>query len=144
MPVIPPSRPPGDPKLPTPVPLPGPAAPIAGGPGGGFGPGGVPVPSAPPALGTTKPGDKPMRVEDFAKGQTAGDKGDGKTGLAGNRGFTTERQVKEAIDQLKNEKDPILRAKITEDVKRYAEQKKTWDEANAKFKGGKDGYQTGQ
>jgi Ca-activated chloride channel family protein len=85
-----------------------------------------------------------MPVEDFAKSQAEGDKGDGKSGLAGNRGATTERQVKDVIEQLKAERDPVLRAKLTEDVKRYAEQKKTWDDANARFKGRKDGYQTGQ
>jgi len=56
----------------------------------------------------------------------------------------TEKQVKEAVDLAKGEKDPVRRAKALEDVRKYAEQKKTWDEANAKFKGGKDGYQTGK
>jgi Ca-activated chloride channel family protein len=133
MPVVPPTpRPPGPggPPSPRPVPL---AAPIAG---GGFGP--------TTALPSTVPGGAPMPVADFAKNQAAGDKGDGKSGLAGNRGFMTERQVKEALDQLKAEKDPALRAKALEEVRRYAEQKKTWDEADRAFKGKKDAYQTGQ
>jgi Ca-activated chloride channel family protein len=136
MPVIPPTHRPGVPKEPgaAPKPVPFPAAPVAG--GGGFGGPG-------PGLPTT-PSGRPMNVEDFAKNQAAGDKGDGKSGLAGNRGMMTERQVKEAVDQLKAEKDPALRAKLLEDVRRYAEQKKTWDDANSKFKGAKDGYQTGQ
>jgi Ca-activated chloride channel family protein len=141
MPVLPPRPGPGGPgpRPPVVVPLAPPVTGGTGGPtaGGGFGP--APVPPGIPMGANGKPG----RVEDFAK-EKAGDKNDPKGGLAGNRGAMTEKQVKEAIDQLKAEKDPALRAKLMEDVKRYAEQKKTWDEANAKFKGGKDGYQTGQ
>ncbi|MBN9118697.1 MAG: VWA domain-containing protein [Planctomycetes bacterium] len=143
MPVVPPSpRPgiPGGPKVdPKGAPV-FPAAPIAGGgvPSGGFGPG-----AAAPGL-QSGPTDKPMRVEDFAKNQAAGDKGDGKSGLAANRGVMTERQVREAVDQLKNEKDPVARAKLMDEVRRYAEQKKTWDDADRALKGRKDGYQTGQ
>lgn len=136
MPVVPPTVRPGDPKLPggpVPKPIPLPAAPVAG---GGFG--------VAPGVQPTAPGGAPMRVEDFAKNQAAGDKGDGKSGLAGNRGIMTERQVEDAIKQLKEEKDPTVRAKAAEELRKYAEQKKTWDEANAKFKGRKDGYQTGQ
>ena len=135
MPVVPPTVRPGDPKGPRPVPLPGPAAPVAGGAGGpgGFAPG-IPMGA----------GGKPGRVEDFAKDQAAGDKGDAKSGLAGNRGLATEKQVKDTIDQLKAEKDPVVRARLMEDVRKYAEQKKTWDDSNAAFKGKKDGYQTGQ
>ncbi|MCI0704110.1 MAG: VWA domain-containing protein [Planctomycetia bacterium] len=136
MPVVPPTKRPGDPKLPPPPVVP---APIPG--GLPMGQGGV-APTAPPALEPTGPSGKPMRVEDFAKNQ-AGDKGDGKM-LGGNRGGITEKQIKEALDQLKTEKDPKLRAKITEDLKRFAEQKKLWDDSNTKFKGGKAGYQTGQ
>ncbi len=145
MPVVQPPRPgiPGGPKGPVDAPTPLPA-PVAGG-AGGIGPGGAPGSStAPPGLGAPAGGGKPMRVEDFAKGQAAGDKADGKSGLAGNRGAMTEKQVKDAVDQLKNEKDPAVRAKLLEDVKKYAEQKKTWDDANAKLKGDKGGYQTGQ
>jgi Ca-activated chloride channel family protein len=141
MPVVPVLRPPGGAPGAPPTAVPFPTAPLAG--GGAF----APAPALPPAAGGKGGGKgpaKPMTVEDFAKSQTAGDKGDGKSGLAGNRGTTAERQVNEAIEQLKAEKDPVLRAKLTEDVKRYAEQKKTWDDANAKFKGNKDGYQTGQ
>ena len=137
MPVVPTPRP-GIPGGLQPKGVPFPAAPIAGaGTGGGFGPG-----TAPPALDAA-PGGKPMRVEDFAKGQ-AGDNGDGKGGLASNRGLMTEKQVTDAVARLKDEKDANVRAKLMEDVRKYAEQKKTWDEANTKFKGRKDGYQTGQ
>ena len=87
----------------------------------------------------TAPGGAPRRVEEFAKDQAAG-----KGGLATNRGDLTDRQVKEAIDQLKAEKDPAARARLTEQVKQYAQQKQTWDESNAAFKGKKDGYQSGQ
>ncbi|VTR94951.1 Vault protein inter-alpha-trypsin domain protein OS=Pedosphaera parvula (strain Ellin514) GN=Cflav_PD1158 PE=4 SV=1: VIT: VWA_3 [Gemmata massiliana] len=129
MPVVPPTVRPGGP-LPRPGTLP--AAPIAG---GGFG-GASGIPAG--------PGGGPQRVEDFAKNQAAGDKGDGKSGLAGNRGSMTERQVKEAIDALKSEKDPEVRAKFSEEVKKLAAQKRTWDEADRALKGGKSGYQTGQ
>jgi Ca-activated chloride channel family protein len=126
MPVVPPTRLPGGPGTPVPFPAP----PVAG---GGFG--------AAPGLAPGA-GGKPMKVEDFAKNQASGD---GKTGgLANNRGNVTEKQVKEALDQLKAEKDPALRAKMTEEVKKLAETKRTWDEANAKFKGDKGGYQSGQ
>jgi Ca-activated chloride channel family protein len=114
-------------------PVPFPAPPIAGGGLGG------PAPGLP-----KEPGGAPMRVEDFAKSQASGDKNDGKSGLAGNRGAMTEKQVRDTIDQLKAEKDPAVRAKLLEDVRKYAEQKKTWDEADRAFKGKKDGYQTGQ
>ena len=132
MPVVPPTPRPGPGPHPKPVPFPAP--PVAGG-AGGFGP-----TTALP----TAPGGAPMSVADFAKNQAGGGKGGGKPGLEHNRGAMAERQVKDAIEQLKAEKDPALRAQLTEDVKRYAEQKKTWDEANAKFKGDKGGYQTGQ
>ena len=131
MPVVRPTTRPGDPKGVGPAPVPFPAAPIAG---GGFAPG----------IAPTTPAGKPQRVEDFAKTQAAGAKKDGNSGLANNRGNITEKQVKETIEQLKAEKDPVVRARLTEQVKRFAEQKKTWDEANTKFKGDKGGYQTGQ
>src|SRR5262249_38858889 len=51
---------------------------------------------------------------------------------------------KEAVDQLKDEKDPEKRKLLMRDVQRFAEQKKTWDDADRAFKGKKDGYQTGQ
>jgi Ca-activated chloride channel family protein len=125
---------------PTPHPLPGsgrPAAPAAfpASPIGGAGPS--------PALSALPGTSKPMGVEEFAKNQAGGDK-DGRGGLAGNRGLMTERQVRDAVEQLKAEKDQVLRAKLLGDVRKYADQKKTWDEANTKLKGGRDGYQTGQ
>ena len=53
--------------------------------------------------------------------------------------------MKEAADKLKGEKDPAARAKLAEELaEATSEQKKTWDESNRAFKGGKDGYQTGQ
>ncbi len=85
-----------------------------------------------------------MRVEDYAKGQAAGDKNDGKSGLAGNRSNVTDQQVKEALDKLKAEKDPVVRAKYLEEVKKLADQKKVWDDSDRALKGGKAGYQTGQ
>lgn len=110
-----------------------PAAPVAG---GGIAPGTSP-------MGQGAAG-KPMRVEDFAKEQAAGDKGDGKSGLAGNRGVMTEKQVTDALDKLKDEKDGAVRAKLLEDVRKYAEQKKTWDEAETRLKGAKANYQAGR
>jgi Ca-activated chloride channel family protein len=122
---------PGEPRRDGPVPFP--AAPVAG----GFAPGAGP-------MGQGGASGKPMRVEDFAKEQAAGDKGDGKSGLAGNRGLVTEKQVKDAVDALKTEKDAAVRGRLMEDIKKYAEQKQTWDEANTKLKGGKADYQTGR
>ncbi len=141
MPVVPALRPPGAGTPGGPMPVPFPGAPVAGG-RGGFG--GGAGPAAPSAATGLPGGGVPKPVAEYARDQIGGGKGDGKNGLAENRGLVTERQVKEAIDQLKTEKDATLRAKLTEDVRRFAEQKKTWDDANAKFKGRKDGYQTGQ
>jgi Ca-activated chloride channel family protein len=133
MPVVPTPLP-GGPKFDPKKPDLRPAPPVAGGPGaGGF------VPGTAPAV----PGGKPMGVEDFAKKQAEA-KGDGKGGLANNRGLEAERQVQDALEKLKKETDPKTRAALTEEVKRYAQQKKLWDDANARLKGGKDGYQTGQ
>jgi len=129
MPVVPPSRPPTGPG-PVPKPVPFPAPPIAG---GGFAPG---LPK--------EPDGKPMRVEAFAKNQVAGTAADPKGGLAGNRGVVTDNQVRDALEKLKTEKDPVLRARLTEEVKKLAEQKQTWDKANTAFRGKKDAYQTGQ
>jgi Ca-activated chloride channel family protein len=52
--------------------------------------------------------------------------------------------VKEALDKLKTEKDATRRAQLMEEVRKYAEQKQVWDDANARFKGDKGGYQTGR
>jgi Ca-activated chloride channel family protein len=136
MPVVaPPGRRPGDPARPGgPAPVPLPAAPVAGGFGGsGIAPG-----------VTATPGGKPMRVEDFAKGQAGDGKADPKASLATNRGAATEQQVKEALEKLKGEKDPALRKKLTDEVQKLAEQKRNWDQANQAFKGRKDAYQTGK
>jgi Ca-activated chloride channel family protein len=126
MPIVPPTPRPPFPG-PRPQPLPPIAVPLAG---GGFGP--------PPGI-AAGPGARLMRVEEFAKKQAA----DGK-GLAANRGLVAEQQVKEAIDRLKDEKDAATRAKLTEEVLRYQQQKQTWDQSNLAFKGRRDAYQTGQ
>jgi Ca-activated chloride channel family protein len=131
MPVV---RAPGDAKTDpkdgsSPLPL---SAPVAG---GGFG-GASGVPPGIP-MG---PGGKPGSVEGFAKSQAGRDY----QALAGNRGANAEREVKEALDKLKGEKDPEKRAKLTEDVLRYELSKKVWDESNARLKGDKGGYQTGR
>jgi Ca-activated chloride channel family protein len=137
--VMPVARPsgPGAPKggfSAVPVPLP-----VAGGGAGGFG--GAGGGALPPGIATsTAPGGRPMGAEDFAKLNA---KADGK-GLGGNRGDEAEKQVREAIDKLKNETDPKARAEMMETVKKLAEQKETWDEGNLRLKGAKDGYQTGR
>lgn len=135
IPVVPPSHRPGVPKrdgvpIGDVIPLP-----VSGGPGGGLG-GTVPPGLAPPAA---KGGAPAMRVEDYAKLQA----GDGRQ-LATNRGLTTEQQIKEATDKLRNEKDPVVRAKLTEELLRYEQSKKLWDQSNAAFKGRRESYQTGQ
>jgi Ca-activated chloride channel family protein len=126
-----------DPKTARPL-----TGPVAGGgvPMGGMGPGGAPgpVPVA-PGLAPANPGDKPASAEEFAKRNAADAKG-----LGGNRGAFTEREVKEALDKLRDEKDPKLRAQYMAEVKKLADQQKTWEDANARLKGGKDGYQTGR
>ncbi len=103
--------------------------------GGGFGPA--------PGIAPAAPGGKPGRVEDFAKDQAKGD-AKGLGAIANNRGVAAEQQIKEATAQLKNEKDPEKKAKLTEEVLRYSQQKETWDRSNTAFKGRKDGYQSGQ
>lgn len=114
--------------------------PVQGGPGGGGfgGASALPPGLAPPKGGGGKSG-LPLRVEDFAKNQA----GDGRQ-LAGNRGSLTEQQIKEAGDKVKQEKDPLVRAKLAEELLRYEQSKKTWDASNTALKGRKDGYQTGQ
>jgi Ca-activated chloride channel family protein len=119
---------PGDPTAPRPMgPMFGPVT------GGGFGG------TLPPGIAPGGAGGRPTTAEDFAK-KNAGDA----KGLSGNRGEQAERDVRAALDKLKDEKDPAARAKLTEEVRRFAQQKQTWDDANSRFKGGKDGYQTGQ
>ncbi|MBA4062795.1 MAG: hypothetical protein C0501_03645 [Isosphaera sp.] len=132
LPVVPTTRPPVGPGGPradaAPLPL---SAPVAG----GFGPA--------PGVAAQAPGDKPMRVEDFAKKQAEGDKGDGKA-IASNRGGNLDRDAEKAVRELKDEKDPVVRAKLMEEVRRFAEQKATWDQSNEALKGRKDGYQVGK
>lgn len=127
MPVVPPTRPtgpggpPADPKSGPALP----AAPVAGAaPGGGL------------PMGA---GGKPTSTADFAKEQA----GDGKA-LAGNRGENAERAIRDTLDKLKNEKDAETRKVLTEQVKKLAQQKQVWDDANRRFKGEKGGFQSGQ
>lgn len=127
MPVVPPGRPSPSPRRPLPTPVPGPI-------GGAFG--------APPALEPSGPASRPMAVEQFAKNQAGADpKGDT---LAANRANMTDKQVRDAIDRLKEEKDPARRAGLAGELKKIQDQKQTYDDANRAFKGGKDGYQTGR
>ena len=138
------ARPKGAPGS-APMPL---RAPLAGaGVGGSFTPGGFGGGGGlggPPGLTPTGPSTNAKPVTEFAKEQAAGDKGDAKSGLAGNRGAMAERDVQKALEELKKDPDPKKRAKLAEDIRRYAQQKQTWDDANGRFKGGKDGYQTGR
>lgn len=128
---------PGQPKRDSGMPLPKVAAPVAG--GGGFGGAGANS-SLPPGLVPTEGATgRPMDAVTFAR-QNAGD---GQK-LGGARGAMNERQVREVLDKLKDEKDPALRAKYMEDAKKVAESQRTWDDANARLKGGKAGYQTGR
>ncbi|MBA4187504.1 MAG: hypothetical protein C0467_05740 [Planctomycetaceae bacterium] len=132
MPVVPPTPRPIHGKFPMAVPPI--AVPLAG--GSGFGP--------PPGIAPAAPGGKPGRVEDFAKQQAQGD-AKGLGAIANNRGVAAEQQIKDASEQLKNDKlAPADRAKLTEEVLRYQQQKKTWDDTNTAFKGRRDGYQSGQ
>jgi Ca-activated chloride channel homolog len=128
MPVLPPSRPGGVKAA-----LPAIHGPIAG----GFGGGGLPKGGKGGKGGT---GGRPTSVEDFAKMQS-----DGKPGaLDSNRGMLAEKQVLDALEKLKAEKDPVVRARLTEEVRKLAEQKQTLDAANSAFKGRRDQYQTGR
>ncbi len=129
-PVVPPPTRPGAPGRP-PVMLP--VSPITGAGVGGAAPPGV-------ANSGPLPGGGIMRVEDFAKNQAGQD---GKQ-LGSNRGFITENQIKETAEKLKGERDLLLRARLTDELKRYEQQKKTWDDSNTALKGRKDGYQNGQ
>ncbi|AWM38082.1 von Willebrand factor type A domain protein [Gemmata obscuriglobus] len=107
------------------------AAPVAA--AGGFAPG----------LATGSIG-KPGRVEDFAKEQAKGEKGDGKA-LAANRGLETERQVKDALKSLNANADPAQRARLADEIKKLAVQKKTWDDSSSALRGRERGaYQSGQ
>jgi len=121
-----------------PVPIHGKRPPVmqfSGPIGGGFGPA--------PGIAPAAPGGKPTRVEDFAKDQAKGD-AKGLGAIANNRGEAAERQIRGAIEELKKETDSVAKAKLTEEVLRYAQQKETWDRSNAAFKGRRDGYQSGQ
>jgi Ca-activated chloride channel family protein len=126
---------PGQPKRDADKPLPKVAAPLAGG-FGGAGEGKSLPPGLLPADGAT---GRPMSLELFAKENA----GDGRR-LGGARGAMNEKQVREVLDKLKDEKDPALRAKYMEDAKKIADTQRTWDDANARLKGGKAGYQTGR
>ena len=81
-------------------------------------------------------------VTDYAKEQAAGDGRGG--GLHANRGAMEDRQMKDAAERLREEKDPVRRASLASDLKKYQDQKQTHDDAGRAFKGAKDGYQTGK
>jgi Ca-activated chloride channel family protein len=55
-----------------------------------------------------------------------------------------EKQLADVRDKLEAEKDSAIREKLTKELDKLSEQKKTFDEANRAFKGRKDGYQTGK
>lgn len=128
MPVIPPIR--------GPRPMPG-----FGPMGGRFGavPSGLAPSSAGGAGGVSA---SPTKVEAFAREQAAGE-GRG-LALAANRGAMTDKQIRDGADRLKEEKDPVRRAGLASELKRFQDQKQTHDEAGRAFKGAKDGYQTGK
>ena len=130
---------PGQPKRDAAKALPMVTAPITGGGGYGFGGGGTGGAGLPMGLMPPGAGGRPLDAETFAK-QNAGD---GRQ-LGGARGAMNERQVREVLDKLKDEKDPALRAKYMEDAKKVADMQRTWDDANLRLKGGKAGYQTGR
>jgi Ca-activated chloride channel homolog len=111
-----------------PMPVPG------GGPFGGLG-GGVPSGLAPAGAA-----GKPIGTEFYAREQAKGDA----AALASNRGLLYERQLVDAEDKIKEEKDPAKRAVLAKELQSYRDQKKVNDDANRAFKGGKDGYQTGK
>jgi Ca-activated chloride channel family protein len=129
MPVVPPRRSGG----PHPVPATG------FGPMGGFG--GMPSGLRPAAPGGAAAASA-KSVTDFAREQAAGDGRGG--GLHSNRGAMEDRQMKDAAERLREEKDPVRRASLASDLKKYQDQKQTHDEAGRAFKGAKDGYQTGK
>lgn len=136
MPVAPgrPGGPGPDPK--SAVPVRGPVG------GGGVGPPPGLVPTGPGGAAGGTSSAPPMKVDDFAKNQAGGD---GKPGnLAANRGKETDRQINDAMDRLRDEKDPVKRAAIGSELKKLRDQQRTYEEANRAFKGAKDGYQTGR
>jgi Ca-activated chloride channel family protein len=146
MPVVPTPLPPGR-GGPRPIPLPAPV-PGAGVGGGGFGAADG-RPAAPPALATTAPGSQPQKVEDFAKGVTKDNPADpkrkaGDSNLAAGRNRVTDQQEKEAEAALKQAPMGEAGGRVATELRRYQEQKRTYERANDAFKGGKAGYQTGQ
>jgi Ca-activated chloride channel family protein len=130
---------PGQPKRDADKPLAKFAAPITGGGGYGFGGAGPASAGLPMGLMPPGAGGRPLDAATFAR-QNAGD---GRR-LGGARGAMNERQVKEVLDKLKDEKDLTLRAKLTEEAKKVADSQRTWELANDRLKGGKAGYQTGR
>ncbi|HXD89258.1 MAG TPA: VIT and VWA domain-containing protein [Urbifossiella sp.] len=127
MPVIPSYRPPiGRPR-------PGPSVP--GGPIFGLAP-----PGLAPTGGFGGAGGKPIPVDAFAREQAKGDAG----ALASNRGLMYEREIKGAEGRLADEKDAVKRVVLAKELQTYRDKKRTHDDANAAFKGGRTGYQTGK
>lgn len=115
---------PGPRPLPRPMPLP---APLAG--------------AAPaPELGFDFGPPNRLRVDEFAK-RLAGT--DGRE-LAANRGQVADRQVRSSLEQLRQEKDPVVRDQLMEEVRKLAEQRRALDEANTRLKGDRAGFQTGR
>lgn len=153
---------PGMPRPARPVSAPGtPGGPVGGGGGiGGFGGGGlggglggfggslgghggVPSGLMRPAPGGARP-TGPARVADYARTQAPKAYSSGGITLFANRGLMYEKQLGDVRNKLEAEKDPALRDKLAKELEKLSEQKKTFDEANRAFKGGKDGYQTGK
>ncbi|MDB5313748.1 MAG: von Willebrand factor type domain protein [Gemmataceae bacterium] len=135
MPVVPPVRPSSVPGTRPSFSAPGPI-------GGAFG---MPSGLTPSGGGGGSAGatSTPVRVEAFAKSQAP--KAAGKADeLGANRGIASDKQLNEALDQLKKEKDPVARAGLASELKRFKDQKQTFDDANRAFKGHRDGYQTGK
>jgi Ca-activated chloride channel family protein len=149
MPVIPGTTP--GPGRPRPIPLPAPVPGSISGPafgGGGMGGGVYARPAAPPALANGADG-KPMKVDEFAKGVTKDNPADpkkkaGDSNLAAGRNKETDKQEKEAEAALKQAPMGEAAGRVASELRRYQEQKRTYDRANDAFKGGRAGYQTGQ
>jgi Ca-activated chloride channel family protein len=128
-----------------PVSLPA-SAPALPGPMGGFGFGGAGA--VPPGLSTAAPGGavagRPARVEEYARDQAKADPKSNGSELAANRGLMYERQIQDATDKLKDEKDGVRRATLAKELKKLQDQKQSFDDANRAFKGAKEGYQSGR
>jgi Ca-activated chloride channel family protein len=86
---------------------------------------------------------KPLAVEYFARSQAP--KKDGRADeLATNRGAMAEKQLADGAKALAAETDPVRRATLGEELRKFSEQKGTLDRANTAFKGDKSAYQAGK